>query len=298
MFKNATLLKIKGFETFDPMTNTFMPCSSSQGISAGWAPPRGEHQDLIERIYGQAIFMLCIERKSVPAQAVNDAVAKKIKEIEEATGRRPGKKEARAILDDERQRLLASAFPRRTNILAWFDPRTSILAIDTVSQRDIDIFVTELVRSSDGAVVHPIQTRRSPVEFMTAAVMAPREDAAQNDGPLAIGRAAELRSEDGEGATVRVRGVVLDEKTVSYIRSGMTVRRLSLNFVGRVQFALDASLRLRGIKFLDGVFGKEEPVDAFDANVVILTEVLRPLISVLLNDLGGELVEQPQAIPA
>jgi recombination associated protein RdgC len=79
----------------------FVECGASQEKSVGWIPPRGEaYGPLIESVGGQWIVKLMIESKAVPGNVVRRKADERIAEIEAATGRKPGKKEKRDIMDD------------------------------------------------------------------------------------------------------------------------------------------------------------------------------------------------------
>lgn len=101
----------------------FAPCGATQEISAGWVPPRGEaHGALVESIGGHLIAKLMIETKAVPSELVKRKAADEAAQIEQSTGRKPGKKEMKALREDALLALLPMAFPKQSAHLVWIDP--------------------------------------------------------------------------------------------------------------------------------------------------------------------------------
>ena len=158
MFKNITLYRIASGLPFDAHTNAalgqdfdFVPCGATQEKSVGWVPPRGhENGALLESVAGQWILKLMVESKAVPADVIKRKVAEQVAQIETSTGRKPGKKERREIMDDARLALLPMAFTKQAATLVWIDPVANLLAIDSASQGKLDEVVSALVKSING----------------------------------------------------------------------------------------------------------------------------------------------------
>lgn len=120
MFKNIITYAIPGEWNPDltlveeALTRSkFVECGASQEKSMGWVEPRGEENGpMLESVDGQWLLKLQIETKVLPGAVVKEQSAKRIAQITEQTGRRPGKKEARDIREDMRTELLTKAFPK------------------------------------------------------------------------------------------------------------------------------------------------------------------------------------------
>ena len=292
MFKNASIFKITLpqptlMASMDRITDSvFLPCGPTQERSVGWVPPRGhEHGPLVENIAGQLIMRLMIETKSVPSQAITDAVAAQVKRMEETTGRKPGKKETRELKDDARSALLPHAFPRRVAAWVWIDTDQGMLVIDSASQAVCDEVVTQLVKLMDGVVVSYFDTSISPASLMTGWLLG--GDDAFHDQELfgfSVGRACELRASDESKAVVRYTRHGLDTDEVkNHIRSGKSATKLALTYLDRVSFTLTDAGTLAGINILDDVFVQhaskaDQESDRFDADVFISTSELKTLI--------------------
>eukprot|EP01041_Mallomonas_annulata_P016029 gene16029-33700_t len=79
----------------------FKPGGATQDKSVGWVEPRGEaHGPLVESVAGQRILKLQIETKGVPGSVVKKKAQEEADHIEATTGRKPGKKETKALRED------------------------------------------------------------------------------------------------------------------------------------------------------------------------------------------------------
>lgn len=304
MFKNLTLYRIgPGWApTPDAMEKAldgqrFVPCPATQDKSVGWVEPRGEaHGPLVEAIAGQRILKLQIETKSVPGAVVRRKAQEAADHIEATTGRKPGKKETKALREDALLSLLPQAFSRQQTSWVWIDPERGWLATDASSQGKLDDLVTALVRAFDGLVLTLFNTQQTPQSAMTQWLSA--SDAEEWPEGLAVERDCELRSSDEEKSVVKfTRHHLFNDEVRRHISEGKLPTRLALNWEGRVGFTLTESMALKKIQFLEGVFeenqGKEE--QSFDSNVAIGTGELRGVLDALIAALGGEL--QPGQVP-
>lgn len=290
MFKNASLYRL---DLAHPITEdmlkaqAFAPCGQTQEQSTGWASPRGqEHGALLEAVGGELVIKLMIEQRKVPAQALADAVAARAKEIEDATGRKPGKKERRELKDEALLAMLPKAFPKRSAVLGWIDRANGLLVIDSASQGKADEFVAMLIKSVPGASLALIQTATAPQASMTQWLLS--TDWPEN---LAVERECVLKSMGEDAATVKFANHhLMTEEVRKHITEGKLPNRLAMSWDGRLGFVLDDCLRLRKVQLLDGVLGKgDENEDRFDADVALATGTLRPAIADLLAALGGEM---------
>jgi len=299
MFKNASVFKIK--LTQHALTQTlndaagralFLPCYPTQERSVGWVSPRGhEHGPLVENIGGHLIMRLMIETKTVPTQAIDDAVAAKVKKIEETTGRKPGKKEMSELKSDARLALLPNAFAQRAAVFVWIDRENGRLVLDAAGQNRVDEVATQLIKLVDGVVIGFLTTQTSPAAAMT--MWLNDHDALARD--FSIGRSATLKATDESKAVVRYTRHGLDTDEVrQHIAQGKIATKLALTYRDRVAFTLTDGGVLTGLEFLDSVFEEraDTAADSFDADVAILTGELSRLIPDLVEEMGGEFDEE------
>lgn len=298
VFKNLTLYRIgPGWApTLEAMESAldehrFVPCSASQDKSVGWAEPRGEaNGPLVESVNQQRIVKLSIETKAVPGAVVRKKAQEEADHIEATTGRKPGKKETKALREDALQALLPQAFARQGSVLAWIDPDSGILATDASSQARQDEVVSALVTAFPGLQLSLLNTQVTPQSAMTAWLSTTDTD--EWPAGFAVERECELKSHDEEKSVVRyTRHHLLNDEVRLHLQQGKRPTRLAMSWEGRIAFTLTESMQLRKLSFLEGVFDDRTQDDekGFDTDVALATGELQKLIPALVEALGGEL---------
>jgi recombination associated protein RdgC len=268
----------------------FVPCGASQDKSAGWVEPRGEaHGPLVEAVANQRILKFVIETKSVPGSVVREKAQEEADHIEATTGRKPGKKETKALREDALLSLLPQAFPRRSSMWVWIDPANGWLVTDANSQGKVDELVTALVQAFDGLAITLLQTAVTPQTAMTQWLAATSPD----DWPegFHVERECELKSADEEKSVVKfTRHNLATDEVRQHIAEGKLPTRLALSWEGRIGFVLTEAMQLKKISFLEGVFDdRANDESGFDTDVALSTGELKNLIPALIEALGGEL---------
>lgn len=274
----------------------FVECAPTQQKSIGFVPPRGEaHAPMVERVDGQMILKLRTEVRSVPAATVLKRVDEIAAQIEDQTGRKPGKKQRKELKEQALHELLPQAFTKTSDTLVWINPESRTLVVNSASQSKADEVVTLLARTLDGLSMSLIQTQTSPAAAM--AHWLGSEDGAENlvvDHDFDIDRECELKSTDEMKSVVRYGRHNLDTDEVKqHIVSGKVPTRVAMTWRDRVSFVLTDSMQIRKVAFLDVVFEGGKAVDkgeTFDADVAISTGELGQLIPDLVDALGGEQV--------
>jgi len=296
VFKNVTIYRIApGWAaTLEEMEAAldaarFQPCGATQDKSVGWVEPRGEaHGPLVESVAGQRILKLQIETKGVPGSVVRKKAQEEADHIEATTGRKPGKKETKALREDALLALLPQAFARHMNVWVCLD--NGWLVTDASSQGKLDEVVTALVRAFDGLAITLLQTAVTPQTAMTQWLSATTPD--EWPGGFAVERECELKSGDEEKSVVKfTRHNLATDEVRKHITEGKLPTRLALSWEGRIGFVLTESLQLKKISFLEGVFDgrPDEGENGFDADVALSTGELQKLLPELVEALGGEM---------
>ena len=276
----------------------YVECSGSQEKSVGWVAPRGQaHGALVEVVGGQWILKLMVETKVLPASVVKRRAQEQLAQIEASTGRKPGKKEAREILEDARMGLLPMAFTKQGATTVWIDPQAMLLVLDAGSQGRADEVMTALVKAIDGLAVQLINTQMSP-----AAAMAQWLASKEAPPGFSVDRECELKAADESKAVVRYTRHALDTDEVSeHIAMGKMPTRLAMTWNEHVSYVLTEALQLKKVAVLDVVveaasaLASDGKDDNFDADVAIATGELQQLIPDLLEALGGEVQPGPAA---
>ncbi|AKJ28596.1 recombination-associated protein RdgC [Caldimonas brevitalea] len=295
MFKNLTVYRIgpEWSATLEQIEEAlskarFVECGASQPQSVGWVEPRGvDHGPLVESIGGQLLLRLKIEQKVLPGSVVKRRTDEMAQQIEQTTGRKPGKKQTKEIKEQAVLELLPMAFTKISAINVWIDPVNRFLMLDTSSSTKAEEVITLLVKSLDGFAVSQLHTAESPAVAMSDWLLNGEPPAA-----FTVDRECELKSADEMKSVVRYSRHPLDNDDVrQHINVGKVPTRLAMTWEGRVSFLLTDMMQLKKLDFLDVVFeGRQmdNPDEAFDANAAIATGEMSKLIPDLIEALGGE----------
>ncbi len=301
MFKNLTIYRIGPDWAPDLLRADellrqcqFVPCGATQQKSFGWIEPRGQaHGPLVESVGGQWVFKLMTEQRVVPGSVVKRRVEELADQVEQQTGRKPGKKLQKELKEQALLELLPMAFTKQSATLVWLDPRERLMLIDASSASKADEVASTLIKSLDGQLsAQPLNTAESPAACMAAWL----KDGEPPAG-FTIDRECELKSSDEQKSVVRYARHRLDTDEVrQHILTGKTPTRLAMTWRDRVSFLLSETLQLKKLALLDVVMeshkGSNKPGkdEAFDADVAIATGELCQLLPDLIEALGGEQV--------
>ncbi len=267
----------------------FQECGATQEKSSGWVPPRGEaHGLLAESVGGQWILRFMTESKMLPGTVLARKVKEKAAQIEQQTGRKPGKKETRELKDEAKLDLLPMAFTKQGSTWVWIDREARLLVLDTGAQGRADEIVTALVEQLPGLSLALVDTQTSP-----QAAMARWLKEQEPPAGFSIDRECELKAADESKSVVRYARHPLDiEEVQAHIQAGKLPTKLAMTWDDRVSFVLTEGLQLKKLAFLDTVFegnsAGQQDDGGFDADVAIATGELSKLIPDLIEALGGE----------
>ena len=304
MFKNLTVYRIgPGWAAHRAALEAglektiFVPCGATQPVSAGWSPPRGvAHGPLVEAAGAQWLLKLTIEQRMLPSAVVRRRVEERAMQIEQASGRKPGKKQTKELKEEIVLELLPQAFTKQAAIKVWLNPKQRLLMVDASSPAKADEVVTQLVKALDGLSLTPLHTTQSP-----AAAMSEWLTTGEPPAGFSVDRECELKSADETRSAVRYARHALDIAEVrQHIANGKLPTQLALTWRGRVSLLLTEAMQIKKIAFLEGVFegGKPAKDEAFDADAAIATGELGQLILDLIEALGGELEPGVTALAA
>jgi len=293
MLKNLILFRVDPSQMGDSyeleadlQANPFVPTGPTQQLAFGWVPPRGaEHGEMLVRSGRRHwLVKLAIEQRSVPGKTVEKRVDELAKLIEEQTGRKPGKKQRKELKEKALIELLPRAFPRRTDVLAWIDTDSGILAVDAGSAARANLVAEGLTHCASLKTSY-LQTATAPAQAMANWLVH-----GEADEGFAIDNECELKGSEGASPAVRYQNHELDpEVMAAHIGEGKLPTKLALTYNGRVSFVLTDQAQLKKIKILDGalVGSVQEGADAFDGSLALATGELSLLIGSLVGALGG-----------
>lgn len=304
MFKNIRIFKISDKSTAPDTAllttalakTAFEPCQPTQEVSVGWVSPRPvEHSPLLEVVNGQWLLKLQIERKTVPSSAVKALLKQRCKEIEEARGRGPSRKEKKDLQEDIKLELLPRAFSKTSSVLVWLDMEHRTVIVGSTSGKQLDEVITQMVKAFSEAEasleIREVTTELSPSTAMTIWLQ-------QKDGPyqFSLDRELELRQPDSEQASVKYSRHNLEgDDILQHITEGKVPVQLAMTWQNRVSFVLCADQSIKKIELLDDVFVDSDNGEDFDGDVALTTGELAKMIPALIEALGGEQTEENQA---
>ena len=262
------------------------PCSSCDPQSLGWVAPTPSGA-LIHSVNRQWLLALGVEKRLLPASVVKQFANDRAKLIEEAEGRRVGRKEMRDLRESIQIELMPRAFVQRRTTFAWIDPAAGWLAVDAGAPAKADELLEHLHKSIDSFGARLPATQISALSAMTAWVAA-------GEAPhgFSIDQDLELRSPDN--AVVRYAKHTLEGDEVrQHIAQGKVVTRLALTWRDKISFVLNDKLQIKRLVFLDILKeqseGQSENDDErFDLDFTLMTGELAELITDLMLALGGE----------
>ncbi|MBP8191838.1 MAG: recombination-associated protein RdgC, partial [Aquabacterium sp.] len=161
MFKNLTVYRIgpewqASISVIESSLQKmrFVPCGATQKQSSGWVEPRGiKHAPLVESIGGQYLLKLQVEQRVLPGAVVKKRTEELAKQVEDNTGRKPGKKQTKELKEQAELELLPMAFTKQSSINVWIDPTRHMLMLDTSSSSRAEDVITTLVKVLDGFAV-------------------------------------------------------------------------------------------------------------------------------------------------
>ena len=293
-FKNLQLYRLAKDKPLTDLTGfeqglsgfVLAPCNSCDPQSLGWVAPTPSGA-LRHSVTRQWLLALGVEKRLLPASVVKQFANDRAKLIEEAEGRRVGRKEMRDLRESIQIELMPRAFVQRRTTFAWIDPAAGWLAVDAGAPAKADELLEHLHKSIDSFGARLPATQISALSAMTAWVAA-------GEAPhgFSIDQDLELRSPDN--AVVRYAKHTLEGDEVrQHIAQGKVVTRLALTWRDKISFVLNDKLQIKRLVFLDILKeqseGQSENDDErFDLDFTLMTGELAELITDLMLALGGE----------
>lgn len=294
MFKNANLFRLTrplaatGDDLLKALeSRRFKPCSGIRPSSFGWVTPHSDPEAPLAHEVGGYI-LLCAKRedKVVPASALGDVLAQKVRRLETLEGRTVRGKDKQRLKDDALAELLPRALPKSKQISGYLSPGESLLVVDTASTTEAEMFVNCLRETLGTLTLVPPQLKQKPADFFTQ-WLATRKLPEH----FAFGDQCDLIDVE-DGSTVACRRQALQTTEVrAHLDAGKTCIRLSLVWRGDLKVTVDKDLVLRQIKVLsseDKAEQAENPTAELDAAFMNMTLELSRFLPALFSALGGE----------
>ena len=267
--------------------------------SRGFVPPMGGDTTAFVIQHPDAYWItLGAEDKLLPAAVVNDALAKRLADIEAREGRKLGGRARKQLKDDLIHELLPKAFVKSSRTSALILPRLGYVLVDTSSRKRAESVVSEIRHALGSFPAIPVNAEVSVRATLTHWLVNGTPEGSYNDGDLEgpgwlfLGDECVLVDPVDGGAVVRAQRQELQaDEITKHLETGKQVKRLALTLDDHVEFTLDEDLVIRKVKLLDGAMEgledaeRESLADELAARLALFTGEVTALLGVLDREL-------------
>jgi recombination associated protein RdgC len=288
-FRNLTLFRFPTSFVLDDLDNQLDPCAlkpvgALELSSRGFISPFGRDGETLSHRIADAIWLsVGSEDKILPGAVVNDLLSRKLAEIEEKEGRKPGGRARKRLKEDLVHELLPRAFVRPSRTDALLDLEHGLCVVDTSSRKNAENVVSEVRKALGSFPALPVNAEVAPRSVLTGWIAGdPLPDG------LSLGDECELKDAADKGAVVKVQRMELQSDEIArHLEAGKQVTRLALTLDDHVSFVLGEDLVVRKFKLLDGAVDQLESTDRddlraeLDARFALMAGEVKRLFAVL-----------------
>jgi recombination associated protein RdgC len=283
LFRFPTSLDLSDLDTQLEQTR-LKPVGALELSSRGFISPFGRDGEALSHRIGDALWLTVgSEDKLLPSSVVNDLLQKKLAELEQREGRKPGGRTRKRLKEDLVHELLPRAFVRPGRTDALLDLEHGLCVVDTSSRKNAENVVSEIRHALGSFPALPLNAEVAPRAVLTGWIAGePLPDG------LSLGDECELKDAADKGAVVKCqRQELTGEEIGKHLESGKQVTRLALTLDDHVSFVLGEDLVLRKFKLLDGAVDQIESTERddlraeLDARFALMAGEVKRLFSVL-----------------
>jgi recombination associated protein RdgC len=283
LFRFPTSLDLSDLDAHLEQTR-LKPVGALELSSRGFISPFGRDGEALSHRIGDALWLTVgSEDKLLPSSVVNDLLQKKLAELEQREGRKPGGRTRKRLKEDLVHELLPRAFVRPGRTDALLDLEHGLCVVDTSSRKNAENVVSEIRHALGSFPALPLNAEVAPRAVLTGWIAGePLPDG------LSLGDECELKDAADKGAVVKCqRQELTGEEIGKHLESGKQVTRLALTLDDHVSFVLGEDLVLRKFKLLDGAVDKLESTERddlraeLDARFALMAGEVKRLFSVL-----------------
>ena len=288
-FRNLTLFRFPttlDFSQLDELLPEMQlkPVGALELSSRGFVSPFGRNEPELSHRVGEALWLTVGgEDKILPSAVVNDLLGKKLAEIEEKEGRKPGGRTRKRIKEDLVHELLPRAFVKPSRTDALVDLELGFVAVDSSSRKNSEEFVSQIRGALGSFPALPLNAEVAPRNILTGWIAG--EPLPEG---LALGEECELKDAMEGGAVVKCQHQDLQgDEIAKHLEAGKQVTRLALTLDDHLSFVLGEDLVVRKLKFLDGAVDQLEDTERedlraeLDARFALLSGEVKRLFVVL-----------------
>jgi recombination associated protein RdgC len=288
-FRNLTLFRFPAALDFNDLDShlgacALKPVGALELSSRGFVSPFGRDGESLSHRIADAIWLsIGSEDKILPGAVVNDLLSRKLAEIEEKEGRKPGGRARKRLKEDLVHELLPRAFVRPSRTDALLDLEHGLCVVDTSSRKNAENVVSEVRKALGSFPALPVNAEIAPRSVLTGWIAGdPLPDG------LSLGDECELKDAADKGAVVKVQRMELQSDEIArHLEAGKQVTRLALTLDDHVSFVLGEDLVLRKFKLLDGAVDQLESTERddiraeLDARFALMAGEVKRLFAVL-----------------
>ena len=288
-FRNLTLFRFPASLDFSQLDELLpemqlKPVGALELSSRGFVSPFGRNEPELSHRVGEALWLTVGgEDKILPSAVVNDLLGKKLAEIEEKEGRKPGGRTRKRIKEDLVHELLPRAFVKPSRTDALIDLEHGFVAVDSSSRKNSEEFVSQIRGALGSFPALPLNAEVAPRNILTGWIAG--EPLPEG---LALGEECELKDAMEGGAVVKCQHQDLQgDEIAKHLEAGKQVTRLALTLDDHLSFVLGEDLVVRKLKFLDGAVDQLENTERedlraeLDARFALLSGEVKRLFVVL-----------------
>lgn len=286
MFKNAMIYQVTESVLKDVSggqlegmlkQQSFKPCTQGELSSFGFVNPVfNDDTACVFEINNGIVLKAKRQEKIIPSSMISELVDKKVTEIESTEGRFVSRKEKLNIKEDIIHQLLPQAFDKNTYSILYWDFERNLIIINERSPSKAENLLG-LLRSALGSLpVRPLSTDEAPEIHFTDWVV--KSTAPAN---FELSDKCKLESPQADGGVIQCKREDLTrDDIIAHVKSGKQVTQIGLVWAEALEFTVDNSLRLSGIKLTDiGEQGVEDlvdpvPEDRFAADMELSTRLI------------------------
>ncbi|WAJ71419.1 recombination-associated protein RdgC [Catenovulum adriaticum] len=237
---------------------SFQPCGKTDMQSIGWTPALGPKAATLTHNAGD-FLLVCLKKqeKVLPAAVVREQLEDKLKEIEEAEGRKVKGKEKQNIKEELIHTLLPQAFTKSSFVNAYIAMKAGWIVIEASSPNKAEE-LTAYLRKCLGSL--PV----IPLEIETP-LMATFTEWMRGDHPsdFSLGTEVELKDFAEDEGTLRIKNLSLDSDDLqNHLNNGKQVTKIAVDWDDTLSCVLADDSSIKRIKFSDVV--KEQNEDITD----------------------------------
>ncbi|MCL1528065.1 recombination-associated protein RdgC [Xanthomonas nasturtii] len=284
LFRFPTTLDFSQIDTLLPPVQ-LKPVGPLEMSSRGFISPFGrDEQDVLSHRLEDFLWLTVGgEDKILPGAVVNDLLERKVAEIEEKEGRRPGGKARKRLKDDLIHELLPRAFVKSSRTDAILDLQHGYIAVNSSSRKSGENVMSEIRGALGSFPALPLNAEVAPRAILTGWIAG--EPLPEG---LSLGEECEMKDPIEGGAVVKCQHQELRcDEIDKHLEAGKQVTKLALVLDDNLSFVLGDDLVIRKLKFLDGALDQLEHSEddgaraELDARFTLMSAEIRRLFLLL-----------------